>query len=547
MSRNKILHFHIPKTAGTALREYFRSQLGEERVSAGFNGLQIDEAMLRWPEAEVLSGHFRVERGDRLPQDWTNLTCLRNPSDRLISEFFFHKSEQDARLLDSRMRQMSFPEYVEHVQQNQAGVALVQINMLWPLGTDASGQLTANEKVTAAQRALDQFHLVGLQEELEDLICMITARMRWPEGQLPRINVTRGRPTLSDLSAQETRALQQLLGAEIEVYEFARSRFQRDRREYIRSAPAAPRTGSVAIPAVARPKQPRNFGDKRCELLAAEVRGGRSGTAVVCGDQAILELRFAVREALSQVNIGFSIRDEAGTLLFGTNSLLLGSAYALHPGEYTARFEFLNRLGPGTYQVDCSFIRTKSHHDDCYHWVERATRFEVYDTALRNCEGRVQLDPELSLVRELYGASESVRPNRVELVLHDECESAPLNDFAAGIELATPLRSLACDADIMLPLQVSNLGSSPWPAEGRHKVTLTYRWQTAGTTVVADGIRTYLPADLQAGGSVTAQLHVRAPSQAGRLQLVISPVQEFIAWFVDRNPRSGLSLDVDVV
>ena len=548
--KSRILHFHIPKTAGTALREYFKAQLGADRVSSGINGLRIEEALLRWPQADVISGHFNVYQGDRLPADRINLTCLRDPRDRLVSEFFFQKNENDTRLLDAQIRRMDFAEYLDHLQHNDPGAASVQMYMLGSLGSDFDEQLTVDKKFAAAQRALDQFQIVGLQEDLEDFTCMIAAYMDWPVLPLPRSNITRGRPALGDLQSSERQALEHLLGAEIELYQYARSRFQRDRRGFIRAAVAVPGAGETkskpAAAAVAAPAPPKNFGDKRCELLSAKVHGDISGPAVMCGERMHVDLRFAVREPLDQVNVGFSIKDEAGALVFGTNSLLLGDAYALERGEYTARFTFTNRLGPGNYQIDCSFIRTKSHHDGCYHWVEKAARFEVYDSMLRNCEGRVQLDPDFSLSRATAaGKQERIEPRPVDLEVRTYGRTQePLREFVAGLELMTHVASLARNADVLLPLRVRNLGSTLWPASGRNPVALSYRWLADGRVLVADGIRSYLPANLPGGEGVIVPLQVRVPNEARKLRLVISPLQEHIAWFVDRNPRSALTLDV---
>jgi len=373
--------------------------------------------------------------------------------------------------------------------------------------------------------------------------------MDWPNVPLPRSNITRGRPALGDLKATDRQTLERLLGAENELYHYARDRFRRDRRSFIRSIGSAagdakdkPAVAQVAV----APAAPKNFGDKRCELLSAKVRGDISGAAVMCGERTHLDLHFAVREPLEQINIGFSIKDEAGALVFGTNSLLLGNVYALDRGEYTGRFTFTNRLGPGNYQVDCSFIRTKSHHDDCYHWVEKAARFEVYDSMLRNCEGRVQLDPDISLSRSgIFGREKIVAPRPVDLEVRTYGRMhEPLREFVAGLELMTQVASLARNADVLLPLRVRNLGSTLWPASGRNPVALSYRWLVDGRILVADGIRSYLPANLAAGEGVIVPLQVRVPNETRKLRLMISPLQEHVAWFVDRNPRSALALDV---
>jgi len=549
LSRNKILHFHIPKTAGTALREFFCAQLGAERVSPGLVGLRLEEGLLRWSKADVISGHFNVYQGDKLPSDRINVTCVRDPRDRFLSEFYFLKHDNEARLLDAQLRRMELADYIRHCESSANPAALVQIDMLSRLGIGFEEQLTVENRLAAAQRALDHFDLVGVQEELDDFSCMIAAHMDWPRRELPRANITQNRRSIEELDPSERRSLDRLLLAEIDLYHHAHARFRQDRRRYIRpfelneKAAEPPNT-----PATDQPSQPRNFGDLRCELLTAAVCGDISGpTTVMCGERANIDLRFAVREPIEQLNIGFAIKDEAGALMFGTNSLLLGNIYALPRGDYTARFSFFNRLGLGSYKVDCSLIRTNSHHDGCYHWVEQAAEFVVYDSMLHTSEGRVLLDADVQVTADGQVRS-AVEPIKSELELRTFGGSnRVLEDFSAQIEPLARIERFACGADVSVPLNLRNSGNEIWRAGGRNQVTLSYRWYTAeGALVVGDGLRTLLPGDLAAGESVILPMLLRVPESAGNYRLLISPVQELVAWFFDRNPQSVMICNVEI-
>jgi hypothetical protein len=88
-------------------------------------------------------------------------------------------------------------------------------------------------------------------------------------------------------------------------------------------------------------------------------------------------------------------------------------------------------------------------------------------------------------------------------------------------------------------VRLTNRGREPWSAAGDaigvHRVDLSYRWLKAdGTPLVPfDNERTLLPADLYPGESVELLARIVAPSSPGDYRLVLSPVQEGVAWFVD--------------
>lgn len=557
-TKSKILHFHIPKTAGTALREFFCEQLGSDRVSPALSGLRLGDALLRWSHFDVITGHFNAYQGDGLPEDRICLTALRNPVDRFLSEFFFWKNNNDMRLLNARFRGLGLESYIESLESEDAARALVQLEMLCPLGAESAGNLTPEEKLAAAKRALDEFDLVGTQDELEDFSCMIEAYMGWPRRSLPHTNVTRQRMSIDDLSQIQRHTIERLLQPEIELYRHARTRFQRDRRTRIASW-----TGHIAdlsqqlppdrqIDAAREPRirQVRNFGDGRCKVAMVVVSGAISGRdVVIAGERANIEVHFAVLQPVEQINVGVAIRDESGALMYGTNSRLLGNNFALGIGEYSAVFSFFNRLGIGSYSIDCSLIRTNSHHDDCYHWVEQAARFEVYEAMSHFFEGRVLLDVDFQLTAESANAtSVQMRAQLLDLELRTFGRTnEPLLEFASSMQLMTKINSLSRGIDALVPLRLKNTSTEAWRISGRNPVSLSYRWYSAaGALVVEDGLRTPLPNDFSAGDAAIVSLQVRTPDEAGDYHLLISPVQELVAWFVDQNAASALVVAVSV-
>jgi len=71
-----------------------------------------------------------------------------------------------------------------------------------------------------------------------------------------------------------------------------------------------------------------------------------------------------------------------------------------------------------------------------------------------------------------------------------------------------------------ISVRIQNTGDVTWAAGGASPVQLSYHWyDSQGATVVWDGARTNLSADVPPGGVVTLQAQLRAPTKAGAYTL----------------------------
>ena len=87
-------------------------------------------------------------------------------------------------------------------------------------------------------------------------------------------------------------------------------------------------------------------------------------------------------------------------------------------------------------------------------------------------------------------------------------------------------------ASLLLNVRVTNYGARAWPAGGANPVHLSYHILTSGGgTVIWDGQRGLLPADLAVGQSAVVQIPVSLPSAIGNYLVAWDLVQEGVAWF----------------
>lgn len=555
------------------MRAYLVDQLGADSVSPSVTGMQFVEALAYWSDVRAISGHFYPKWGDRLPKDRCNLTVLRDPVDRLLSEFYFAKRNYGGRMRNFDVKALELDAYLETVTSPYSEVVSLQTRMLAPLGgrlSDAPEGLSLNDQVVAAMRAMEDFQLIGVQEELEDFACMLVARFDWVAKPLGLINVTAARTKKSELSPSQRHRLQRLLEPELEVYQHAKVRFARDRREAIHASSSRMITGVPTRTAGVReedstPPHPAHskssggssaqqrstigeLGDKRCVINSVQAKGEAfGGDPILSGERMIISIAFTATESIDKLTVSLSIRDEHGVLVFGTNSLLLGVTYAIEPGNYVASYRMLNRMGPGNYSVDVSLTRNGYRYESCYHWLGKAVTFTVILSEADHFEGRVMMDPEVDIVAIPGDAKSAVRATAYQRSSLLEQQNYALESFDALINETVKVDILHARSNVILPLRIENLSNHTWHATGRKPVTVSYHWLNShGEVVVFDGLRTQLPSDVEAKGVAMVPLQVRTPDERGQFQLQISLVQESVAWFIEKSAQSGRTLDVIV-
>jgi hypothetical protein len=552
---DRLLFLHIPKTAGTALRELFAAWFGEDRVTRNLAATPLREALVRHARRDVICGHLTTEHGDVLPSDRACVTVLRDPVDRFLSYFYFRKFDAAQSPIDPRVRQLELEAYVDSLGVPDRPELNLQTTMLYPLGTDAQSIVPWDDRVAAAMRALDRFDHVGVQEELEDFACMLGARFGRSGDALRRANVTSRRQAAADVPARTRLRLQELLQYDIAVHEHALALFRRQRRAALSVAAAtpAPAARDAAPPAPAPVPAPREFGDRRAEITRVSVQGELAGHALAMVGEAVhLHVDFLAHEALEELSVAFVIRDEHDLPVFGTGTHQLGRVVGVSPGSYRATFSFINRTEPGHYVVDASLVRNASHLQGCHHWKERATAFDVVGWATPWFAGRVMMDAAVAFASLSPAGRIEERPSSTAVappVFSIGRLNPALDDFSARLRVVGALpRQLHAGTELALELELANTGAQAWRADGKQPVCLSYHWLDArGKVVEYDGLRTRLPRDLGPGDYLRLCGLLRAPQAAGPMRLVWTLVQEGVAWFDHRDPSACAVCEVEVL
>ena len=110
----------------------------------------------------------------------------------------------------------------------------------------------------------------------------------------------------------------------------------------------------------------------------------------------------------------------------------------------------------------------------------------------------------------------------------------PVTALAAYVARVTPptLPAFIAGGSYTVNVQVGNAGAAPWSATGANLIDVSYHWHDAqGNTVVWDGTRNPLPANVDPTALVSVPMRIDAPTAPGAYTLTIDLVREGVAWF----------------
>ncbi len=91
---------------------------------------------------------------------------------------------------------------------------------------------------------------------------------------------------------------------------------------------------------------------------------------------------------------------------------------------------------------------------------------------------------------------------------------------------------------LTIPVLIKNTSNFIWLNQGKNSVNFSYHWiDTNGNLAILDGERTSLPFELSPGKTAALNPVIRTPEQPGKYSLLLTMVQEKVAWFSDKKTQ----------
>jgi integrase len=227
----KIYHIHIRKTAGTVIHELLRKQFQEQQVCPIRSEIElrgkflIDERLTTIRQYPLISGHF-YSFGKRLMPAYKIVTFLRDPVARTISAFnHIQYSKRDP--FHKKLTGLTIG---EALQSNLADLELRNGQTRFLVGNAGYDYNNLDDDaISIAKSFIDQLFFVGIQELMELSVQRLTFLLGVdPPHQIDRINtkVTASGIKVNDLSADELKLVQKYNAYDLQVYQYAREKFE---------------------------------------------------------------------------------------------------------------------------------------------------------------------------------------------------------------------------------------------------------------------------------------------------------------------------------
>jgi hypothetical protein len=228
------IFFHIPKAAGTTIREQIRVQIGAKKILSltGYGGLSFltDETI---NSMDLISGHVGINLLQRINKSYRGVSFLRSPVSRVYSQYRYMQSLVNrGTVFSSSFRRNIFTESLEYLLRDQEFPHLESLfrnTQTWFLATDwdagnRNRSLCDADVIELAKKNIQEsLDFFGLVEEM-DLSCrLINKTFGWNLLNDMHLNVSERID--QELAPQLINLIEEHNQLDIELYSWAKKLF----------------------------------------------------------------------------------------------------------------------------------------------------------------------------------------------------------------------------------------------------------------------------------------------------------------------------------
>jgi hypothetical protein len=238
-----IIFLHIPKAAGSTLQRIIEEEYSSPAIFK-IDGSCIQQSIddfKQLPESQrasiaALMGHMGFGLHQFLPQPATYITLLRDPVERVISDYYYVlRSPNHYRHYEVTAKNMSLKEYVvsgistetNNCQTRRlSGAEQEVLQKPFVSAGIAFGECPVNILKLAKENLRQWFAVVGLVERFDKTLILLRRAFGWRVPLYVKKNVTKDRPSKADISRAALSAIEEYNQLDIELYRYARGLFQ---------------------------------------------------------------------------------------------------------------------------------------------------------------------------------------------------------------------------------------------------------------------------------------------------------------------------------
>jgi Galactose-3-O-sulfotransferase len=233
-----LIFIHIAKAGGSTLNKIARRQYRRGEFFSVYNWERQQELLRTMPSREVRSirilfGHMEFGWHSLLPQKTVYSTMLREPVSRVISDYYYINQVKSNTLhAVVHGSGMSVEEYLrKRLNLDAANGQTFQLAGAWAARKDA--RLNDDHLLKVAKRNLDNyFRVFGIQERFDESLLAMKRFFGWGRVYYFKVNVTHLKGEVQTMPDRALRAIREYNELDIELYDYARRRFDDDIRRY---------------------------------------------------------------------------------------------------------------------------------------------------------------------------------------------------------------------------------------------------------------------------------------------------------------------------
>jgi Galactose-3-O-sulfotransferase len=241
-----VIFLHIPKTGGTTLQHilqrcYPRNQIctfkdaNRQSQIENFKALTTEKRRAY----QLIQGHLHFGFHRHLPGDSIYITLLREPIARTLSFYYYAKSHPDHYLYSSLTNDhVDLRALLNEPTTMNSELFNLQTRMIAGDEGGDPNRLADGDTVQRAKENLQNHFVVGLTEEFDASLRLMSERFGWNVKSYTKKNVTRRKPRIDTLDAETLASLRRANTLDIELYRFARELFEAQRLTGAKSSKA---------------------------------------------------------------------------------------------------------------------------------------------------------------------------------------------------------------------------------------------------------------------------------------------------------------------
>lgn len=224
-----VIFLHLPKAAGSTLNRVMAQQYPAEAIYklGGKNPdvLRKEVAEVTRPPSAIrlLTGHHGFGVHEGLDRDFTYITVLRDPVERVLSHFHF------ARRLESHPLHAEIASGKVTAPEIARRLANLQTRYLADDAHRGTAETADAATLANAKANLEKhFSVIGLAERFDETLILLQRRLGWRIRPFANSNVTKGRPGKSALSPEDIADIRASNALDVELHEWAKARLDRE-------------------------------------------------------------------------------------------------------------------------------------------------------------------------------------------------------------------------------------------------------------------------------------------------------------------------------